>query len=165
MDRCNLVGTARTMRRLSVSILRADKQETLQALASAGIELSHGQYLVLRYLSEKPQTLTKLSHGLNLDPSTLVPIVDSMVQRSLVQRSRNPEDRRCTHLELTAEGARLIELAGHLDENSALVTGMCLLGEEKSRQLVRLLTDYVGFLSVNVNNEDLSSLQTLPIQE
>ena len=98
MDRCNLVGMARAMRLLSINIVKTDKQETLQSLVSAGIELSHGQYLVCRYLSESALTLTKLSHALNLDPSTLVPIVDSMVQRGLVQRSRNPEDRRCTHL-------------------------------------------------------------------
>ena len=163
MDRCNLVGMARAMRLLSINIVKTDKQETLQSLVSAGIELSHGQYLVCRYLSESALTLTKLSHALNLDPSTLVPIVDSMVQRGLVQRSRNPEDRRCTHLELTAEGASLLELAAHLDENSALVTGMCQLGEEKSRQLVQLLTEYVKVLAAN--NNDLTGIQNLFVQE
>jgi DNA-binding MarR family transcriptional regulator len=157
-----MVVPARAIRSLCASILKADKQEILQSLASAGIDISPGQYLVLRCLSDRPMTLTLLSHAMNLDPSTLVPIVDSLVNHEFLQRSRNPEDRRCTHLELTTGGARLLSLAAHLDENSALVKGLCLLGPEKGRQLVTLLGEYEKFISTD---EDAEAMQILQVQE
>ena len=162
MDRCDMVVPARAIRSLCASILKTDKQEILQSLASAGIDISPGQYLVLRSLSDRPMTLTQLSHAMNLDPSTLVPIVDSLVNREFLQRSRNPEDRRCTHLELTTGGARLLSLAAHLDENSALVKGLCLLGPEKGKQLVTLLGEYEKFISTD---EDAKAMQILQVQE
>jgi len=157
-----MVAPAHAIRSLCASVLKTDKQETLQSLAAAGIDISPGQYLVLRSLSDRPMTLTQLSHAMNLDPSTLVPIVDSLVNREFVQRSRNPEDRRCTHLELTAGGARLLSLAAHLDESSALVKGLCLLGLEKAGRLVDLLREYERFISTE---EDVQGKQILQVQE
>ena len=162
MDRCDMVAPARAIRSLCASILKADKQEIFQSLASAGIDISPGQYQVLRSLSDQPMTLTQLSHAMNLDPSTLVPIVDSLVNREYLQRSRSPADRRCTHLELTTDGAGLLSLAAHLDENSALVKGLCLLGSEKGKQLADLLGEYEKFILLD---EDAEGMQILQVQE
>ena len=159
MDRCEMVAPAHDIRGYCASILKTDKQETLQSLASAGIDISPGQYLVLRHLSDHPMTLTQLSHAVNLDPSTLVPIVDSLVNRELLQRSRRPGDRRCTHLELTKTGLELLALAAHLDENSALVKGLCLLSEEDSKQLIRLLSEYVILITKDEEEEGTQILQ------
>ena len=147
MDRCDMVAPARTIRSVCASILKTDRQEILLSLAAAGIDISPSQYLVMRYLTDQPMTLTQLSHAINLDPSTLVPIVDSLVKQEFLQRNRSSEDRRCTHLELTAGGIKLLSLAAHLDENSALVNGLCNLGPEKVRQLVDLLSSYEKTIS------------------
>jgi DNA-binding MarR family transcriptional regulator len=159
MDRCDMVVPARAIRSLCASILKTDRQENLLSLASAGIDISPSQYLVLRYLNDQPMTLTQLSHTMNLDPSTLVPIVDSLVKREFLQRNRSPEDRRCTHLELTAGGVKLLSLAAHLDESGALVKGLCLLGADKGKQLVDLLNDYEKSISTGEDIEDKPILQ------
>jgi len=160
MDSCEMVTPAHAIRGYCASILKTDKQETLQSLASAGIDISPGQYLVLRHLSDHPMTLTQLSRAVNLDPSTLVPIVDSLVKREFLQRSRRPGDRRCTDLELTESGFNLLALAAHLDENSALVKGLCLLGEENSQQLIHLLMKYVKLV---MKNGEAEEAQILPV--
>ncbi len=160
MDKCEMVSPAHTIRGYCASILKTDKQEILQSLASAGIDVSPGQYLVLRHLGDQPVTLTQLSHAMNLDPSTLVPIVDSLVKRGFLQRSRRPGDRRCTDLELTESGLHLLALAAHLDENSALVKGLCLLGEENSQQLIHLLAEYVKLI---IKNEEAEGSQILKV--
>ena len=147
MDRCDMVAPARTIRSVCASILKSDRQEILQSLAAAGIDISVSQYLVMRYLTDQPMTLTQLSHAISLDPSTLVPIVDSLVKQDYVQRNRSSEDRRCTHLELTASGVKLLSLAAHLDENSPLVSGLCRLGPDRVKQLVELLSSYEDIIS------------------
>jgi len=142
-----MVAPARTIRSVCASILKTDRQEILQSLAAAGIDISPSQYLVMRHLSDQPMTLTQLSHAINLDPSTLVPIVDSLVKQEFLQRNRSSEDRRCTHLELTAGGVKLLSLAAHLDENSALVSSLCRLGPDQARQLVDLLSNYEDLIT------------------
>lgn len=51
---------------------------------------------------------TTLGRALNMLPSTLTRVVDRLVERGLIERLRDRQDRRIVHLEATEEGDDLV---------------------------------------------------------
>lgn len=51
--------------------------------------------------------MSELGRSLHLEKSNLSNLVERMEQRGLAQRTRDPDDRRATLVELTVEGTRL----------------------------------------------------------
>jgi DNA-binding MarR family transcriptional regulator len=144
MDKCDLDNAAHTLRSQCIKVVKVARREFLEDLDKAGVKLAPGQYKVLRCLYGKDLALTDLSRQLGLDPSTLVPLVESLVSKGLVERSRDPIDRRRTPLRITARGAVLLDKGSSCDENGTLVEALCKLGDEKTRQLVSLLSEFVS---------------------
>jgi DNA-binding MarR family transcriptional regulator len=65
--------------------------------------------------------MTDLSRLMHLEKSNLSNLVDRLEQRGLVSRTRDPDDRRITWVELTSEGTKLAiqthaEVTAKLDE-------------------------------------------------
>jgi DNA-binding MarR family transcriptional regulator len=61
---------------------------------------------------------------MNLDPSTLVPMIDALVVRGLILRGQDPDDRRRIPLILTDEGAKIIRQAEPFDEDSVFIESL-----------------------------------------
>jgi DNA-binding MarR family transcriptional regulator len=111
-----------------------------QRLLQHGIELSGLQYGILRFLHhEGDHTISELSRKFVLDPSTLVPVIDTLERKRLVVRGHDPSDRRRNPLSLTDEGVKLIHEVTIVDDDDALVIGIKNMGEEASGQLLELM--------------------------
>jgi DNA-binding MarR family transcriptional regulator len=77
--------------------------------ASAGEALTPGEFGLL-VLVERNAGLSQstLARALGIDRSTLVPILDRLQARRLLQRLRSPSDARTHALELTKDGAQAL---------------------------------------------------------
>ena len=85
-----------------------------------------------------PQTQIALATATGTDRTAMVYLLDELEQQGLVERVRNPDDRRSYLIHLTAKGAALqrkaaIELAGQTE------TLLGPLSDTERRQLVTLL--------------------------
>jgi DNA-binding MarR family transcriptional regulator len=70
--------------------------------------LTYPQYLVLSVLWEGDnQTITGIATRLDLEPSTITPLVKRLEQAGRVVRQRNPADERQVKVRLTEEGRAL----------------------------------------------------------
>ena len=90
--------------------------ETAHALRKAfdrlavGMGVTRAQWKVLFKLTRKPGLRqVELADMLELEPITLCRIVDRLEEGGLVERSRDPEDRRAWRLNVTAKAKPLIE--------------------------------------------------------
>jgi DNA-binding MarR family transcriptional regulator len=102
--------------------------ETAHALRKAfdrlavGLGVTRAQWKVLFKLTRKPGLKqVELADMLDLEPITLCRIVDRLEEAGLVERTRDPEDRRAWKLHVTAQAKPLVdklqavgaELVGH----------------------------------------------------
>lgn len=80
----------------------------LEAAELAELDLTVKQHAVLTLLADEgPMTQQGLGHRLGIDRTTIVDLVDVVEGRGLVERRRNPADRRAYLLTLTGSGVAL----------------------------------------------------------
>ncbi len=63
--------------------------------------------LMVIYIENSPH-MTKVCYHMNMEKGSLTPVIDSLIEMELVQRSRNPDDRRKVNLNLTNKGRKLV---------------------------------------------------------
>ena len=104
---------------MNLAIQRAYKP----ALDSLG--LTYPQYLVMNLLwARDGQTVSALAEQLDLEPSTLTPMLKRLESTGLVERTRNPEDERQVLIGLTAPGRKLRSSAGCVAQTMLDRSGM-----------------------------------------
>lgn len=100
--------------------------------------VSPGRFGVLVLVNGNPGiTQSRLAEAVGLDRSTLVPVLDGLERRNLVERRRG-EDRRTNGLWLTLSGKRLLgRVRRRIDAHERrMISGM---SEKERSQLVALL--------------------------
>jgi MarR family 2-MHQ and catechol resistance regulon transcriptional repressor len=104
--------------------------------------LSRGRYNVLRLLygaDEKRLLMSEIGAGMEIRPTIVTRLVDSLAAEGLVERAGHPEDKRKTWAVLTDAGRALFESEMPLMMEHIEKVWKGLLPEEK-RLLVHLLT-------------------------
>jgi len=95
------------------------KARAIEKLDRAGFEIY--DYSVLAILAEGDrETQSTIAEALSVDPSRLVALLDSLEERDLIVRQRDPQDRRRHVVSITAAGkrelSRLREMSRQLEE-------------------------------------------------
>jgi MarR family transcriptional regulator, lower aerobic nicotinate degradation pathway regulator len=111
-----LANTAFLLARLGTAI----KGRALDEFEQAGFSMYH--YSVLALLGEGDcATQSKIAQTLGFDSSQLVGVLDALEENGLVERRRDPSDRRRHTVSLTADGkrqlVRLRAIAGHIEDS------------------------------------------------
>jgi DNA-binding MarR family transcriptional regulator len=106
----------------------------------ADLDLTPAHVGLVRLVATQPgQSQQELARQLRTPPSRLVPLVDHLEERGLIERRRNPADRRHYALFLTADGGQFLRTklgpigAAHEDDICAALT------EDERGQLAGLL--------------------------
>jgi DNA-binding MarR family transcriptional regulator len=106
----------------------------------AALDLTPAQTGLLRAIAASPgQSQQTVAHLLGTPPSRLVGLVDSVADRGLVERRRNPGDRRLHALYLTADGEALMERVGTVGREHDEAILRSLDAEERARLRTLLL--------------------------
>ncbi|MFF4910055.1 MarR family winged helix-turn-helix transcriptional regulator [Streptomyces sp. NPDC001260] len=88
-------------------------EDVEKALGSVGMRIRY--FFVLAALSGGPELSQQdLSRLLNLDPTTVVTVIDEMERNQHVERRRNPADRRRYNLILTDSGREALATADRI---------------------------------------------------
>jgi DNA-binding MarR family transcriptional regulator len=85
----------------------AAKQRTLDEYEQTGLGPYHHAILILLEESA-PETQAEIADALGYDRGTLVRLLDELEERKLIERKRDPEDRRRHLVRVTAEGKRML---------------------------------------------------------
>ncbi len=125
-------------------VFKVGRQSYEQHLNACNIDLSMLQTGVLRILHHEGDiTISDLSRIMMIDPSTLVPSIDSLERKGYVQRERDPNDRRRVPLSLTDEGRAILESLWQMPDNHPMLSGLEAMGEEDAQQLLTLMRQLV----------------------
>lgn len=105
----------------------------------AALDLTPAQAGLLRLLARTPgRSQRELADDLGMPPSRFVPFADELEERGLIERRKNPTDRRQYALHLTDRGAEL--LTALRSAGAAHEQQICqALSPEEHRQLTALL--------------------------
>ena len=93
----------------------------------ARLGLTYPQYLAMLVLWEHgAQTVKSLAGRLDLDSSTITPLVKRLAAAGLIHRERDPANERNLKIELTAAGRALRDPAARIQEGVACQTRMAV---------------------------------------
>jgi len=117
------------------------------AARMADLDLTPAQVGLLRAIATNPGASQQaLGRQLGLQPARMVGHVDELERRGLVERQRNPSDRRLYALRLTAEGGhtmrRIAQLARAHEQE--ICAGLDDTERDRLRELLVRITDKQG---------------------
>lgn len=162
------VNLAQTeIRVLLLLAMKMSTRDVHEFLSSRGIDITGQQFGILRILSHRQEaTLSELSKLFVLDPSTLVPVVDSLERKGFIERGRDPNDRRRIPLNLTQAGIDLLSTVAPIHQDDLLIQALNAMGDEKTQQLLQLLRELLSHMPEGVGTlDDLHAHLNLPLSE
>jgi DNA-binding MarR family transcriptional regulator len=134
------------MRALFMMLMKLQGRELDELLRSGGININPIQAGILRLISAERKTISDMSKAMMLDPSTLVPLVDDLESKGLIERMKDPTDRRRVPLQLTPDGQAVMEKLQALHARSTFAQVLGELDPHDLQQLLRILRGLVARL-------------------
>ena len=116
----------------------------------AALSLTPAQAGLLRLVTWEPgQSQQALARQLGTPPSRLVPLVDGLQERGLVERRRNPDDRRHHALFLTEAGGRFMRELGQAGQahEADLMTGLTAPEQAVLHDLLARVAETQGLIT------------------
>ncbi len=113
------------------------------------------QWTALRALKQYTRpgcTLNELAEAANQVPATMTGIVDRLVERGLVERQRDTQDRRALRLFLTDGGDNLLDQIDAL-QNAQVRKVMEHFSKAERMEFIRLMNQYLNHLPSNESQE------------
>ncbi|QRF68906.1 MarR family transcriptional regulator (plasmid) [Ponticoccus alexandrii] len=136
---------APTSRSLPIALIRAREamlRELRPMLAEAGV--SEPQWRILRVLSERgPCSVQGLAQAACLQPASVSRILQSMVERALVERVQDRENRRRQVVSVTEKGRALLACFAPASRKIT-ATFVERFGPERYEHLIALLDDFIS---------------------
>jgi DNA-binding MarR family transcriptional regulator len=132
------------VRILTAIIAKEARQDMEQRLKGYGAPISVLQYRVLRQLQQGRYTIKELSQSCMVEPTTLVPVIDTLERHDFVRRGQDPHDRRRTPLELTAAGSEQLSHIPFADDEDVIVTYLRQLADAERQVFLGQLRDLVA---------------------
>jgi DNA-binding MarR family transcriptional regulator len=125
-------------------VARADLESRLKGHDSGISAIEHG---VLRHLVHGITSMAEIGRQMGVAPSTLVYVVDGLVKKKLIRRSKDPNDRRREPLQIEKRGADLFAKIPKMEASSVLVQRLDSMKRGRRRELVLLLKEFVEGLA------------------
>lgn len=139
----DLERLTRDVRALTSIISRLAHTSFEQQLNQSDLGVSPMQFGVMRSLCRHQHTISELSRKFVVDPSTLVPVIDSLERKGLVLRTRDPQDRRRVPVSLTEAGLQLLRREAPVSHDDVFYQALSGIGEERATQLRTLLWEVI----------------------
>ncbi len=149
MKQNEFLATATEIRILVSMLTKLTRQEFQDHLDTFGLGISMGHHGVLRFLRHHSFTISELSKHMNMEPASLVPIVDDLERKGWIRRTVDPADRRRTPLVLTAEGEQFLATMPSIGRSSPFFRTLEEMGDEKTTDLLERLRELVAGMSDN----------------
>jgi DNA-binding MarR family transcriptional regulator len=107
----------------------------LIAMVLAEYDLTENQYRVLAFIEDGDPDLGEMSERLVMKAPNVTSLIDGLVDRGLVERTRRTDDRRRVRLLLTRAGARALD--GATSEAERALAGLAELGAGSAARRLR----------------------------
>lgn len=119
-----------------------------------GFNLTMPQYMTLRCVLKSPAgcSMTELAESSHQLSATMTGIVDRLAERGLVQRERDPRDRRALRVMLTQEGKQLMEKVSER-KHARMVALLAALTPEERRTMIEMSRRYLSLVEESLRLE------------
>lgn len=109
----------------------------------SNIDYSMRECGVIEFLFDGPLTMSELAHQMDLTPGTITPLVDKLIEKKLVKREEDSNDRRKIYILLDKKGEMIGEalLKIHGDLSSILLNKLDLKEREKFQLLLKKIVE------------------------
>lgn len=113
------------------------------------IDVSAPELFILSYLpSQKEPNMSEIGRALSIDFSTLTRLVDKLVDKSLVERRSDPQDRRVVRVRLAKRGREIV-LRVEKEKKRRIVSILRRLSDEEIESLLRIMRIIHDRINVN----------------
>ncbi len=130
------------MQQITMRMSWASRRRLAHELETYGLTVP--QYMALRAIQRGPHncTMTQLAEASHQVTATMTGIVDRLAERGLVERVRDPKDRRALHVLLTTHGQALMEEIDAL-QRTRLERIFAEFSPAERQQVLRLMEKYL----------------------
>jgi DNA-binding MarR family transcriptional regulator len=95
--------------RLIYTVSAIMRKASDRALAPMGLSVAQAPVLVVLREARRPMMITEIARNLHLETPSVTTMVDRLSERGLVERVKDPKDRRKALVSLTRKGKNLVE--------------------------------------------------------